>query len=136
MSDSLRPRRVRASYSMDFKLGLVEKSYQSGACVAQLAREHGINDNLLFTWRQRYSHLLPEEIQRSVRKPDAIIPVVVSDMPLSHSAEPHYDEPSTPAYSEVMTCEVTVGGASLRLSGNLSPAILKILLRELTGRGR
>lgn len=135
MSDSLRPRRVHASYSMDFKLGLVEKSYQSGACVAQLAREHGINDNLLFTWRQRYSHLLPEEIQRSVRKPDAIIPVVVSDIPLSHSTEPHY-EPSTPAYSEVMTCEVTVGGASLRLSGNLSPAILKILLRELTGRGR
>jgi transposase len=33
---------------MDFKLELVEKSYQPGACVAQLAREHGINDNLLF----------------------------------------------------------------------------------------
>jgi hypothetical protein len=44
---------------MDFKLELVEKSYQPGACVAQLAREHGINDNLLFTWRQRYSHLCP-----------------------------------------------------------------------------
>lgn len=114
MSDSLRPRRVRASYSMDFKLELVEKSYQPGACVAQLAREHGINDNLLFTWRQRYSHLLPDEIQRSVSKPDAVIPVVVSDMSLSHHA----------------------GSASLRLTGNLSPAILKTLLRELTGRGR
>ncbi|HBR1905767.1 TPA: transposase [Klebsiella pneumoniae] len=135
MSDSLRPRRVRASYSMDFKLELVEKSYQPGACVAQLAREHGINDNLLFTWRQRYSHLLPDEIQRSVSKPDAVIPVVVSDMSLSHHAEPHY-EPSGSAYSEVMTCEVAVGSASLRLTGNLSPAILKTLLRELTGRGR
>ena len=72
MSDSLRPRRVRASYSMDFKLELVEKSYQPGACMDQLAREHGINDNLLFTWRQRYSHLLPDEIQRSVSKPDAV----------------------------------------------------------------
>ncbi len=122
MSDSLRPRRVRASYSMDFKLELVEKSYQPGACVAQLAREHGINDNLLFTWRQRYSHLLPDEIQRSVSKPDAVIPVVVSDMSLSHHAEPHY-EPSGSAYGEVMTCEVAVGSASLRLTGNLSPAI-------------
>ncbi|RXX66275.1 hypothetical protein DD590_25670, partial [Klebsiella pneumoniae] len=108
MSDSLRPRRVRASYSMDFKLELVEKSYQPGACVAQLAREHGINDNLLFTWRQRYSHLLPDEIQRSVSKPDAVIPVVVSDMSLSHHAEPHY-EPSGSAYGEVMTCEVDEG---------------------------
>ncbi|WP_407224969.1 transposase [Enterobacter kobei] len=34
---------------MDFKLALVEKSYQPGACVARLARDNGINDNLLFT---------------------------------------------------------------------------------------
>ncbi|EGV2900775.1 transposase [Salmonella enterica] len=53
---------------MDFKLELVEKSYLPGVCVAQLAREHGINDNLLFTWRQRYSHLLPDEIQRTINK--------------------------------------------------------------------
>ena len=55
MSNTLQPRRARASYSMDFKLALVEKSYQPGACVARLARDNGINDNLLFTWRQRYS---------------------------------------------------------------------------------
>ncbi|HHL0170057.1 TPA: hypothetical protein ACQZMH_005193 [Klebsiella pneumoniae] len=24
-----------------------------------MARDNGINDNLLFTWRQRYRHLLP-----------------------------------------------------------------------------
>ncbi|EBV2884390.1 hypothetical protein DV751_23645 [Shigella flexneri] len=28
---------------MEFKLDLIEKSYQLGACVAQLAREYGIN---------------------------------------------------------------------------------------------
>ncbi|EAA0792346.1 IS66 family insertion sequence hypothetical protein, partial [Shigella flexneri] len=27
---------------MEFKLDLIEKSYQLGACVAQLAREYGI----------------------------------------------------------------------------------------------
>lgn len=54
MSGSSLPRRARTSYTMEFKLQLVEKSVQPGACVAQLAREHGINDNLLFTWRQRY----------------------------------------------------------------------------------
>ncbi|TLV18380.1 hypothetical protein FE839_10865 [Klebsiella indica] len=135
MSESPHRRRVRASYTMGFKLDLIEKSYQPGACVAQLAREHGINDNLLFTWRQRYRHLLPDEIQRPLKKPDSVIPVVVSDMTRSPRTEPR-DEPTTPAYREVMTCEVTVGGAILRLSGDLSPAILKTLLRELTGRGR
>ena len=135
MSNTLQPRRARASYSMDFKLDLVEKSYQPGACVARLARDNGINDNLLFTWRQRYRHLLPDEIQRSIREQDSVIPVVLPDMALSHHAEPHY-EPAAPACREAMTCEVTVGGASLRLSGDLSPALLKTLIRELTGRSR
>lgn len=35
--------------------------------------------NLLFTWRQRYSHLLPDEIQRTINKPAPVLPVVVSD---------------------------------------------------------
>ena len=76
MSNTLQPRRARASYPMDFKLYLVEKSYQPGACVARLARDNGINDNLLFTWRQRSRHLLPDEIQRSIREQDSVITVV------------------------------------------------------------
>lgn len=132
MSKSLPPRRSRASYTMDFKLELVEKSYQPGVCVAQLAREHGINDNLLFTWRQRYSHLLPDEIQRTIDKPAPVLPVVVSDMPLSSRSEPHY-ESGIPPRHDTMVCEVTVRGASLRMYGDLSPAILKTLIRELRG---
>ncbi|MGX9929250.1 hypothetical protein [Enterobacter hormaechei] len=65
----------------------------------------------------------------------SVIPVVLPDMVLSHHAEPHY-EPAAPACREAMTCEVTVGGASLRLSGDLSPALLKTLIRELSGRSR
>ncbi|HCD4261085.1 TPA: hypothetical protein NBQ10_001686, partial [Enterobacter hormaechei] len=37
-----------------------------------MARDNGINDNLLFTWRQRYRHLLPDEIQRSIREQDSV----------------------------------------------------------------
>lgn len=59
--------------SMEFKLDLIEKSYQLGACVAQLAREYGINDNLLFTWCQRYRHLLPDEIQRTSKRPEKYV---------------------------------------------------------------
>ncbi|EIZ2110531.1 transposase [Salmonella enterica] len=117
---------------MDFKLELVEKSYQPGVCVAQLAREHGINDNLLFTWRQRYSHLLPDEIQRTINKPVPVLPVVVSDMPLPSCSEPRY-ELGIPPCHETMVCEVTVRGASLRMYGDLSPAIVKTLIRELRG---
>ncbi|EFA3385346.1 TPA: IS66-like element accessory protein TnpA, partial [Escherichia coli] len=41
-----RPRRPNFPY--EFKIALVEQSLQPGACVAQIARENGINDNLLF----------------------------------------------------------------------------------------
>ncbi|NIF03740.1 transposase, partial [Pantoea sp. Acro-805] len=30
---------------------MADLTLQPGACVAQIAREHGINDNLLFNWR-------------------------------------------------------------------------------------
>jgi transposase len=39
------PPRQCEAYAMPFK---------PGACLAQLERQSGINDNLLFTWRQRY----------------------------------------------------------------------------------
>ncbi|WP_447887244.1 IS66-like element accessory protein TnpA [Serratia fonticola] len=132
MSGSSLPRRARASYTMEFKLELVEKSVQPGACVAQLAREHGINDNLLFTWRQRYRHLLSDDVQYTSLEPAAIVPIVVSDMPLSPQNDPLYAV-TKPAYQDDMTCEMTIAGACLRLTGNLSPAILKVLLRELRG---
>ncbi|EBT5401290.1 transposase [Salmonella enterica] len=54
-----RPRRPNFPYK--FKIALVEQSLQPGACVAQIARENGINDNLLFNWRHQYRNggLLP-----------------------------------------------------------------------------
>lgn len=41
-----RPRRPNFPY--EFKIALVEQSLQPRTCVAQIARENGINDNLLF----------------------------------------------------------------------------------------
>lgn len=102
-------RRARASYTIEFKLKLVEKSVQPGACVAQLAREHGINDNLLFTWRQRYRRMLPDNVQPIALEPAAVVPVVVTDMPLSHRTESLYAV-TTPAYQDEITCEVTIAG--------------------------
>lgn len=37
----------RKNYSNDFKLRMVELASRPGACVAQIARENGINDNLI-----------------------------------------------------------------------------------------
>ncbi|WP_258119033.1 transposase [Escherichia coli] len=41
------PRRV---YSSEFKLRLVELATRPDANVADIARTHGVNDNVLFKW--------------------------------------------------------------------------------------
>lgn len=40
----------RTVYSNDFKLRMVELASRPDANVAQLAREHGVDDNLIFKW--------------------------------------------------------------------------------------
>ena len=40
----------RKKYSNEFKLRMVELASQPGACVAQIARENGVNDNAIFKW--------------------------------------------------------------------------------------
>ncbi|EDW4372123.1 hypothetical protein AAA67_002930 [Salmonella enterica subsp. diarizonae] len=103
----------------------------------QLVRAHGINDNLLFTWRQRYSHLLPDEIQRSIDKPAPVLPVVVSDMSLSSRSEPRYE----PAISEIwlqLKQELTRDSRPLcELAGSITGLISQVsfCLSRIEGSG-
>lgn len=128
----LTTRRKRASYSMSFKIDLVQQSLQPGASVAGLARQHGINDNLLFTWRQRYRHLIDNPANEAVGEPvpidDALVPVVLErQLPLLPSTSPAPATPPNPG----QVCEIIIGRARLKLSGHLTPAMLATLVREL-----
>ncbi len=44
----------RRTYSAEFKALLVKESIDSGRSVASIAREHGINQNLLHNWKRQY----------------------------------------------------------------------------------
>ncbi|NLS55057.1 transposase, partial [Hafnia alvei] len=46
--------RRRPNFPREFKIALVERSLQPDVSVALLARENGINANLLFNWRHLY----------------------------------------------------------------------------------
>lgn len=121
---------------MSFKIDLVQQSLQPGASVARLARQHGINDNLLFTWRQRYRHLIDNPPDDAVREPvaidDAFVPVVLErQLPVLPTASP---APATQPKTE-QVCEIAIGRARLKLSGHLTPDMLATLVRELK-RGR
>ncbi|EKB0093010.1 transposase, partial [Shigella boydii] len=112
---------------------------QPGASVARIAREHDINDNLLFKWLRlwqnegRISRRLP--VTTSSDTGVELLPVEITP-----------DEPKEPvaALTPSLSTQTTVSASSCKVEfrhGNMtlenpSPELLTVLIRELTGRGR
>ncbi|QGH86551.1 IS66-like element accessory protein TnpA [Shigella dysenteriae] len=129
----------RRSFSNEFKLQMVKLASQPGASVARIAREHDINDNLLFKWLSlwqnegRISRRLP--VTTSSDTGVELLPVEITP-----------DEPKEPvaALTPSLSTQTTVSASSCKVEfrhGNMtlenpSPELLTVLIRELTGRGR
>ncbi|EFK6687415.1 transposase [Shigella sonnei] len=129
----------RRSFSNEFKLQMVKLASQPGASVARIAREHDINDNLLFKWLRlwqnegRISRRLP--VTTSSDTAVELLPVEITP-----------DEPKEPvaALTPSLSTQTTVSASSCKVEfrhGNMtlenpSPELLTVLIRELTGRGR
>ncbi|PHI30968.1 transposase [Budvicia aquatica] len=56
---------------------MVELSLKQDVSVAELAREHGINDNLLFKWRQYWREGMRRSSQQSDTNMPALLPVTL-----------------------------------------------------------
>jgi transposase len=65
--------RRRRSWTRDEKRRIVEESLQEGASIAEVARRHDLNANLLFTWRRK---LGVEPILQ--KDPMEIVPVTIA----------------------------------------------------------
>ena len=129
----------RRTFSNEFKLQMVKLASQLGASVARIAREHDINDNLLFKWLRlwqnegRISRRLP--VTTSSDTGVELLPVEITP-----------DEPKEPvaALTPSLSTQTTVSASSCKVEfrhGNMtlenpSPELLTVLIRELTGRGR
>lgn len=131
----------RKNYSNEFKLRMVELASQPGACVAQIARENGVNDNVIFKWLRLWQN----EGRISRRLPvtttsDAGVELLPVEITLDEQKEPMATLPpllSTPSQStaSASSCKVEFRHGKMTLE-NPSPELLTLLIRELTGRGR
>jgi transposase len=66
-------KRRRRSWTRDEKRRIVEESLQDGASIAEVARRHELNANLLFTWRRKMG------VEPSVQNdPMPILPVTIA----------------------------------------------------------
>ena len=127
----------RKHYPNDFKLRMVELPSRPGACVAQIARENGVNDNVIFKWLRlwqdegRISRRLPATIESSPSP--MMLPVEVISDP-APTGETNTDTGQYSALNASSCCvEFRHGKMTLE---NPSPELLTVLLRELTGRSQ
>ncbi|VEC73653.1 transposase [Escherichia coli] len=76
---------TRRIFSNEFKLHMVELASKPNANVAQLAREHGVDNNLIFKWLR----LWQREGRISRRMPPTIVgPTVSQSFPASPTLVP------------------------------------------------
>jgi len=72
-NDGIPSGRKRRSWTPDEKRRIVEESIQPDASIAEVARRHDLNANLLFTWRRKMGI---EPIEQSAAMP--ILPVTIT----------------------------------------------------------
>lgn len=128
----------RTSYSREFKINLVKQVLQPGAVVARLAREHGINDNMLFNWKNQYENgLLADDIQENLP-----VPVALTDTPEPVTAvtNPFWknktDDSPVAESQGTLRCELHLQSGVVKLFDQLTPEILRVLIHEMKGDSR
>ncbi|WP_431521953.1 IS66-like element accessory protein TnpA [Escherichia coli] len=131
----------RRTFSNEFKLQMVKLASQLVASVARIAREHDINDNLLFKWLRlwqnegRVSRRLP--VTTSSDTGVELLPVEITPDEQKEPVAAIAPSLSTSTQTRVSasSCKVEFRHGNMTLE-NPSPELLTVLIRELTGRGR
>jgi transposase len=112
--------RRRRSWSRDEKRRIVDESLEEGASIAQVARRHELNANLLCTWRRQMG------VGSTERKdPMEIVPVTIAR---GLSAEGHC--PDAAGQMEIVLSE----GDRIVVWADVETAALTRVLKALSGR--
>jgi transposase len=110
----------RRSWSAEDKLRIVSETLAPGAVAKVVADRHGIGTGLLFTWRR--------EMLATAMSGFAPVAVVPEPPPAAMVA------PSKAEVAPGLLEVVFPSGATLRVSGAVDPAMLRVVLAELGGR--
>ena len=111
--------RKRRAWTRDEKRRIVEESLLEGGSIAEVARRHELNANLLFTWRRKMG---VEPSERN--EPTPILPVAI----IAEAAEEARSESS--GQMEIVLCD----GARIIVWSDVEPAALSRVLKALSRR--
>jgi transposase len=132
MDTATQARRIkRPNFSVEFKRQIVEATLAPEASAALIAREHGINANLLFKWRRHYlagDYGLPDVAATAFAAHEA---AALNWMPVTLAPQAANAPGSLPSSSD-RVYEIECGQVRLRLSGDISTATLIEIVRGLS----
>ena len=117
----------RPNYPRGLRDRLAAAACEPGVSVARLARENGINANMLYTWRRRY-------LTERQAQPAGLLPVVLlSDPPTQALAAPSGDLPALDANQAppAGTIEIRIGRVVVKIDGLVDADMLRTVLGSL-----
>ena len=113
----------RRYLELEQKRRIVEETLVEGASVAQIARAHGVNANLVFNWRKLY-----RAGQLCGRSGNKLFPVRVTG---EDSARPSTPQDLTPIASSAGTIYIQLQDAQVRVEGSADPGLVRAVLECL-----
>jgi len=124
-----RPSGPRRKYTVAEKRAIAAETVRPGASVALIARNHGINANLVFGWRRLYQQgLLTEQSG----KPPPLLPVKVSTPTLVPTKRARL---ASTKQADCGSIEVEfAGGRRLWIRGSVDRATLRWVIEALSRR--
>jgi transposase len=127
----------RRRWTAEEKAGILAESFQPGAKVSDVARRHGVNRGLLWTWRHQAR-------KRGMVAEQAFVPVRIveeaSAPPTSATAKRRQEcsiggrPESVRAGPATGSIDIEIGGARVRISGAVDAAALRQVLTHLERR--
>lgn len=129
------PRRMR---TLEQKLAIIQQASQPGASIALVARSHGVNANLVFSWMRLHRRGLLESRRHGKAVP--LLPVRIGTptlTPTERAPLPGSKRPRRAAGDEgpqAMLELVLPDGLRVRLYGDAQRAVLDRLLSQLASR--
>lgn len=123
----------RPNFPTAFKRELVEQTFAPGASVALIARRNDINANLLFKWRRQYrqgAYGAPAFAGQAAQVSDVPMPQLLPVSVIADAPPPTMPI-ETPVPSPDPVCEIKFERAIVRIRGDVPPAMLQLIMREL-----
>ncbi|HBR1870906.1 TPA: transposase [Klebsiella variicola] len=114
----------RKRYSPEFKMELVRLALEQEGSIAALARQHDVNDNLLFKWIRLWQR---EGRVCRPRKKSSSLPALIPVQLQVEPSSPTFELPSCPPPS---ACHIKCRGGEITLT-HPSAELMSTVLREL-----